>query len=264
MLPHFTPLDHLRQLESTSTSSSSAVYLSVSIVPTCIVFFPSTQRPGIQASTSYSFVNKMSLLGKRRLGVSSPYPYQPQPNYQVPTQPVSEDIEDLESLIRSTADELERAEREKDIMAADGKDTWSSGSEGTRSPDLLATPVSAITSPMIGLDTTSPMGRSQNSPTSSILSSREGRDKPVHQSKSRPKERSQATTTSASKSTPAPTTGNEKRKPDKVGAKSKTKAPTDGKAQSTRTRSRREGLERRKGTDKADGNADFARSRFTM
>jgi hypothetical protein len=186
----------------------------------------------------------MSLLGKRQLGVSSPY--QPQPQRHPPTHLVSQDIEDLEILIRSIADELERAEQEKTRMAAGGKDPWSSGSEGTRSPDLLATPVSAITSPMIGIDTPPPHGQI-DSPTSSISSSRGTRDKPVQHSKSRPKERSQGTSSSTSKPAPAPQAGDEKRRREKATAKSKTKTPTETKDSSTRMRSRREGSDGSKG-----------------
>jgi len=197
----------------------------------------------------------MSLLGKRRLGVSSTSPFTPQqtrPDYQVPIHPATEDIEDLESLIRSIADELERAEKAKAKGSMPtGKDSWSSGSEGTRSPDLLATPVSAADSePFMGLDTPPSMGDTQESPTSHASSGRRGLDK-AQQSNSRPKERSQAmstsTSSSAAKSTARITTANETVKREKSSGKSKTKATSEERAQSTRTRSRREGLDGSKG-----------------
>lgn len=197
----------------------------------------------------------MSLLGKRRLGVSSTSPFTPQqtrPDYQVPVHPATEDIEDLESLIRSIADELERAERAKAKGAMPTReDSWSSGSEGTRSPDLLATPVSAADSdPSMGLDTPPPMGDTQDSPKSLAPSGRGGLDKAQYP-KSRPKERNQATSTSTSTSTSKSgaktTTTNDAVKRETSSGKSKTKATSEERAQSTRTRSRREGLDDSKG-----------------
>lgn len=195
----------------------------------------------------------MSLLGKRRLGVSSTSPFtpqQPRPNYQVPIHPATEDIEDLELLIRSIADELERAEtakaKAKGAMST-REDSWSSGSGGTRSPDLLATPVSAADSdPPMGLDTPPPMRDTQDSPTSLASSGRGGLDK-AQQSNSRPKERSQATSTSTSKSKVKTTTTNDKVKREKSAGKSQTETTSEKRAQATRTRSRREGLDDSKG-----------------
>jgi type IV secretory pathway VirB10-like protein len=82
----------------------------------------------------------MSSLGKRRLGVSSPLP--PSHTIYEPPKPLSRDLEDLESLIRVLADELERAEEKK------GMPKLNTGGEGPQSPDRLATPVTASYSPI--------------------------------------------------------------------------------------------------------------------
>jgi hypothetical protein len=175
----------------------------------------------------------MSILGNHQFGVSSPLP--PSHIIYEPPKPLSRDLEDLESLIRSLADELERAEYKKGMPKSD------TGSEGTGSPDLLATPVTANNSPISDMGdriiTPSPV---QHREHTSKSASREGRGSDEKARHARVKERSGV---SASTGSEGKRTRSEKPRREKVDEKSSSKPVTEEKAQSTRTRSRREGLD---------------------
>jgi hypothetical protein len=175
----------------------------------------------------------MSILGEQRLGVSSPLP--PSHTIYEPPQPISRDLEDLESLIRSLADELERAEYKKGMPKSD------TGSEGTGSPDLLATPVTANNSPISDMGdriiTPSPVQHREHT-SKSAPSKGEGSDGKARHA--RVKERSGV---SASTGSEGKRTRSEKPQREKADDESSSKAGKEEKAQSTRTRSRREGLD---------------------
>jgi hypothetical protein len=174
----------------------------------------------------------MSLLGKHRLGVSSPLT----PSHIIcePPQPLSRELEDLESLIRSLADELERAEDQKGMQKSDS-------STGTGSPDLLATPVTASNSPISEMGneviTPPPISHREHKTKSATREERGSDDKARH---ARVKERSGV---SASTGSDGKRTRSDKPRREKVDDKSSSKPVTEEKAQSTRTRSRREGLD---------------------
>ena len=177
----------------------------------------------------------MSILGENRLGVSSPLPSSH--TISEPPKPLSRDLEDLESLIRSLADELERAEDQKAMQKSDI-------STGTGSPDLLSTPNTAYNSPISDMAEVlvTPPTQSRRDEDHFKSASREGRgsaEKARH-ARTREKERSGV---SASTGSDGKRTRSEKRRREKADDKSSLKGPIDEKAQSTRTRSRREGLD---------------------
>jgi hypothetical protein len=182
----------------------------------------------------------MSLLGERRLGVSSPLPPTIHTIYE-PPQPLSRDLEDLESLIRSLADELERAEYKKAMQKSDS-------STGTGSPDLLATPVTANNSPISDMGdriiTPSPVRHREHTSKNASKEGRGGDEKARH---ARVKERSGV---SASTGAEGKRTRSEKPRREKVDDISSSKPEKEEKAQSTRTRSRREGLDGSSGKKK--------------
>ena len=179
----------------------------------------------------------MSSLGKRRLGVSSPLSQHPRAANQPPN-PQSKDIEDLESLIRSLADELEYAEEEKARRErTKSNDTANtSGSEGTRSPDLLATP-SDLGSPV------SSMGDQVITPPSSTRqpdnAASRGRGGDGKAELGRGKEKGHASSSNESERHHARGTRTGRGKEQ---GKTTVQEPVEEKVQSTRTRSRREGL----------------------
>jgi len=187
----------------------------------------------------------MSLLGKRRLGVSSPLSQRPRAVYQPPN-PQSKDIEDLESLIRSLADELEYAEEEKARRErTKSNDTANtSGSEGTRSPDLLATP-SDLGSPV------SSMGDQVITPPSSTRqpdnAASRGRGGDGKAELGRGKEKGHASSSNESERHHARGTRTGRGKEQ---GKTTAQWPVEEKVQSTRTRSRREGLNESSGEKK--------------
>ena len=176
----------------------------------------------------------MSSLGKRRLGVSSPLPSSH--TISEPPKPLSRDLEDLESLIRSLADELERAEDQKATQK-------SNSSTGTGSPDLLATPTTASNSPMSEMGdqvvTPPPVRHREHNPKSAARDERARGEKAQH-ARTREKERSGV---SASTGSDGKRTRSEKPKREKVDDQSSSKSAKEEKAQSTRTRSRRDGLD---------------------
>jgi hypothetical protein len=174
----------------------------------------------------------MSILGKHRLGVSSPIP--PSHTISEPSKPLSRDLEDLESLIRSLADELERAEDQKAMQKSDS-------STGTGSPDLLATPVTASNSPISEMGdqvVTPPPVRHREHKAKSA--SREGKASDEKARHARVTERREV---SASTGSDGKRTRSEKPRREKVDDKSSSKPVKEEKALSTRTRSRREGLD---------------------
>jgi hypothetical protein len=174
----------------------------------------------------------MSILEKHRLGVSSPLP--PSHTIYEPSKPLSRDLEDLESLIRSLADELERAEHKKGIQKSDS-------STGTESPDLLATPVTASNSPISDMGDqviTPPPIRHREHTSKSASRTETGSDEKARHA--RVKDRSGV---SASTESEGKRTRSEKPRREKADDKSSSKPVTEEKAQSTRTRSRREGLD---------------------
>ena len=177
----------------------------------------------------------MSILGKHRLGVSSPLPSSH--TISEPPKPLSRDLEDLESLIRSLADELERAEDQKAMQKSDS-------STGTGSPDLLATPPTTSNSPISDMaeDLVTPPTKSRRDGDQSKSASREGRgsDEKARHARTREKERSGV---SASTGSDGKRTRSEKPRKEKADDKSSSKPVEEEKAQSTRTRSRREGLD---------------------
>jgi len=175
----------------------------------------------------------MSILGKHRLGVSSPLP--PSHTIYEPSKPLSRDLEDLESLIRSLAEKLERAEDQKAMQKS------SDSSSGTGSPDLLATPITASDSPIaeMGDQVISPPPVRHREHTSKNAS-REGRGSDEKARHARMKERGGVSTSTGSE---GKRTRSEKPRRDKADDKSSSKPVTEEKAQSTRTRSRREGLD---------------------
>jgi hypothetical protein len=186
----------------------------------------------LQFEQSYDSFVTMSILGKHRLGVSSPLP--PSHTIYEPPKPLSRDLEDLESLIRSLADELERAEDQKAMQKSDS-------STGTGSPDLLATPVTASNSPISDMGdqvVTPPPVRHREHPSKSA--SREGRGGDEKARHARVKERSGV---SASTGSEGKRTRSDKPRREKVDEKSSSKPAKEEQAQSTRTRSRREGLD---------------------
>jgi hypothetical protein len=174
----------------------------------------------------------MSILGNRRLGVSSPLP-PTHTIYELP-KPLSRDLEDLESLIRSLADELERAEDQKAMQKSDS-------STGTGSPDLLATPVTTSNSPISDMGdqviTPPPVRHREHTSKSASREERGSDEKARH---ARVKERSGVSTSTGPE---GKRTRSEKPRREKVDDKSSSKPVTEEKAQSTRTRSRREGLD---------------------
>ena len=179
----------------------------------------------------------MSSLGKRRLGVSSALSQRPGAIYQPPN-PQSQDLEDLESLIGSLADELERAEEEKARRRrTKSNDTANpSGSEGTRSPDLFATtrdlgsPISSMGDQIV----TPPPRARQPDNASSIGRGSDGEAKlgrgkeKGHTSNSNESERHHARSTRTGRG--------------KEQGKTIVQEPVEKKAHSTRSRSSREGL----------------------
>jgi hypothetical protein len=175
----------------------------------------------------------MSILGNHRLGVSSPLP--PTHTIDETPKPLSRDLEDLESLIRSLADELERSELEKGMQHS------SNSSTGTGSPDLLATPITASNSPIseMGDQVITPPPVRHREHTSKSAS-REGRGSDEKARHARVKERSGV---SASTGSEGKRTRSEKPRREKAEDGSSSKAGKEEKAQSTRTRSRREGLD---------------------
>jgi hypothetical protein len=181
----------------------------------------------------------MSIPGKPRLGVSTPF--QPVHTIYEHPQPISRDLEDLESLIRSLADELERAEYKKGMPKSD------TGSEGTGSPDLLATPDTSNSpiSEMGDQVITPPPVRHREHKTKSAT--REDRGSDVKARHARVKERSGV---SASTGSEGKRTRSEKPRREKAEDGSSSKAGKEEKAQSTRTRSRREGLDGSSGKKK--------------
>jgi hypothetical protein len=175
----------------------------------------------------------MSILGNHRVGVSSPLP--PTHTIYEPPQPLSRDLEDLESLIRSLADELERSEQEKGMQQS------SNSSTGTGSPDLLATPVTASNSPISDMGDriiTPPPIRHREHTSKRASRTEKGSDEKARHA--RVKERSGV---SASTGSEGKCTRSEKPRREQADDKSSSKPVTEEKAQSTRTRSRREGLD---------------------
>jgi hypothetical protein len=174
----------------------------------------------------------MSILGKSRLGVSSPLP--PSRTIYESPKPLSRDLEDLESLIRSLADELERAEDKKGIQKSDS-------STGTGSPDLLTTPITTSNSPISEMGdriVTPPPVRHREHTSKSASRTETGSDEKARHA--RVKERSGVSTSTGSE---GKRTRSEKPRREKVDEKSSSKPVTEEKAQSSRTRSRREGLD---------------------
>jgi hypothetical protein len=175
----------------------------------------------------------MSLLGKRRLGVSSPLP--PAHTIYEPPKPLSGDLEELESLIRLLADELERAEDKK------GVPKLNTGGEGTQSPDRLATPITASNSPISEMGdriVTPPPVRHREHTSKSASREGTGSDEKALYARTREKSGVSVSTGSDGKRTRS-----EKPRRDKADDKSISKVPVGEKAQSTRTRSRRDGLD---------------------
>lgn len=173
----------------------------------------------------------MSILGKRRLGVSSPFTPS-QPTYESP-KTLSRDLEDLESLVRSLADELERAENEKRIPKSDN------GGEITRSTQILATP-DTFNSPMseTGEQVITPPVRHREHTSKSTPSEGRGSEEKARHAGNRERSGVSASTGSEGKRTRS-----EKPRRDKMEDKSNSGMPVDEKAQSTRSRSRRDGLD---------------------
>jgi hypothetical protein len=183
----------------------------------------------------------MSILGKRRLGVPSPLQTpQSRAIYESPPNPLARDIEDLESLIRTLADELERAEEEKAMQNRPGSSDTSTSSEGTRSPDLLATPVTAFASPIseMSQEVVTPPSRSRHQPDTRTRSSRSRGDGKAQHTGEKERSRVSAPATTEDKHSRSDRRKGEK-KPEKLSEKGSTKEV----AQWTRTRSRREGLD---------------------
>jgi hypothetical protein len=185
-----------------------------------------------QFTYPYTSFVKMSLLGKHRLGVSSPSA--PSNTIYEPPKPLSRDLEDLESLIRSLADELERAEDQKGMQKSDS-------SMGTGSPDLLATPVTASNSPISEMGdqviTPPPVRHREHTSKSAPREDRGSGEKARH---ARTRERGGV---SASTGSEGKRTRSDKPRRVKADDKSSSKPVNEEKAQSTRTRSRREGLD---------------------
>lgn len=173
----------------------------------------------------------MSILGKRRLGVSSPTSHT---IYEAP-KPLSRDLEDLETLVRSIADDLERTEHEKGMEKSDS-------SMGMRSPGLSATPISASNSPIseMGDRIVTPPTKSRGAGGTSKSASAEGRgsDEKARHARTREKSGVPASTGSGGKRTHS-----DKPRREKADNKPSSRTSGDEKAQSTRTRSRREGLD---------------------
>jgi len=172
----------------------------------------------------------MSSLRKRRLGVSSPF-IPSQPIYE-PSKTLFRDLEDLESLVRSLADELERAEYEKRIPKSDN------GSEATRPPQHWATPDTS-NSPMseMGEQVITPPDRHREHASKSTTSEGRGSDERPRHAGTR--ERSGGSTSTGSE---GKRTRSEKPRREKTDEKSSSNTPVYEKVQSTRTKSRRDGL----------------------
>lgn len=189
----------------------------------------------LQFAKSYNSFVKMSILAKHQLGVSSPLPLSH--TISETPKPLSRDLEDLESLIRSLADELERAEDQKAMQKSDS-------STGTGSPDLLATPTTTSNSPKSDMaeDLVTPPTKSRRDGDHSKSVPREGRgsDEKARHARTREKERS---VVSASTGSEGKRTRSEKLRREKADDKSSSQPPFDEKARATRTRSRREGLD---------------------
>jgi hypothetical protein len=117
----------------------------------------------------------------------------------------------------------------------------SDSSTGTGSPDLLATPVTAFNSPIseMGDQVITPPPVRHREHTSKIAS-REGRGGDEKARHARVKEKSGV---SASTGSDGKRTRSEKPRREKVDEKSSSKSVTEEQAQSTRTRSRHEGLD---------------------
>ena len=173
----------------------------------------------------------MSLLGKRRLGVSSPFTPS-QPTYE-PPKPLSRDLEDLESLVRALADDLERAENEKRIPKSDN------GTEATRSTHILATP-ETFNSPIseMGEQVITPPIRHREHKSKSVSKEERGSDEKARHARTRERIGVSASTGSGGKRTHS-----EKPRREKTDEKSSSRIPVGEKAQSTRTRVRRDGLD---------------------
>ena len=185
----------------------------------------------LQFAQSYNSFVKMSLLGDHRLGVSPPLP--PSHTIHEPPESLSRDLEDLESLIRSLADELERAEDQKAMQKL--------SNSGTGSPDLLATPITASDSPIAEMGDqviNPPPIRHREHTSKSTSRSEKGSDEKARHARTR--EKSGVSTGTGSEGKRART---EKPRREKADDKSSSKSVTEEKAQSTRTRSRREGLD---------------------
>jgi len=244
MHPHRTPKPHR---VPTLLHPNQVAFIIQSSFTSCSPTLPFTHsyihhlNPYIVFYTYYnssrhnnSFV-KMSILGKHRLGVSSPLPSSH--TISETPKPLSRDLEDLESLIRSLADELERTEDQKAMQKSDS-------SPGTGSPDLLATPTTASNSPISEMaeDLVTPPTKSRRDGDHSNRASREGRgsDEKARHARTREKERSGV---SASTGSEGKRTRSEKPRREKVDDQSSSRPAKEDHAQSTRTRSRRDGLD---------------------
>jgi len=179
----------------------------------------------------------MSLLGKRRLGVSSPFT-PPQSTYE-PPKTLSRDLEDLESLVRSLADELERADNEKRVPKSDN------GSEATRPPQHLATP-DTTNSPIseMGEQIITPPVRHRGHrehTSKSASKERRGSDEKARHAGTRERSGVSASTGSGGKRTRPEKPRREKT--DEKSSSTSSRIPVDEKAQSTRTSVRRDAVD---------------------